>query len=131
MKVAEEASRTETPTATGCVDVSRLGCGYGMPGRVTLAPSVWLCCVYFAAQENDHIDPVTEAFRLDTLLRDAATAWAEHSRAANSRAGKCIFSFNPGRPMDDPHASPPHFNLSVTVQANDAADWATRIELEN
>jgi hypothetical protein len=102
-----------------------------MPGRVRLAPSVWLCCVYFAAQENDRIDPAREAFRLDKLVRDAATAWARHTRAAGSRAGQCIFRFNLGRPFEDPDAAPLRFDLSVTVQRDDTADYATRIELDN
>ena len=131
MNVAEQRPQTETPVATGWMDVSRLACGYGMPGRVRLAPSVWLCCVYFAARENDRIDAEEEAFRLDTLLRDAATAWAQHSRSVGTRAGHCIFSFNPGRPLDNPGASPVRINLSVTVQASDSADWATRIELDS
>lgn len=130
MNLSEQHALAAAPQATGWVDVSRVACGYGMPGRVELEPSVWLCCVYFAAQDEDRIDPAKEAFRLDSLLRDAATAWARHTQEAGSRAGQCHFRFKSGTPLDDSAGSPVSFNLSVTVEADDKADWATRIEME-
>ena len=120
----------ETPTASGWIDVSRVACGYGMPGHVKLASSVWLCCVYFASRDQERIDPSREALRLDSLLRDAATAWSKHARSDGSRSGQCIFRFNPGRPLDDYEGSPVSFNLSVTVQSDDKQDWETQIELD-
>lgn len=131
MHVTELQPRIESPEASGWIDVSRVACGYGMPGKVRLAPSVWLCCVYFAARDEDRIDPRREAFRLDALLRDAATAWSQHTRTVGSRAGQCIFRFNPGRPLDDNDSGPVSFNLAVTVRADDKTGWATQIELDN
>ena len=130
MILSEQPALSQPSHATGWVDVSRVACGYGMPGRVGLAPSVWLCCVYFAAQDKDRIDPAKEAFRLDTLLRDAATAWARHAQATGSRPGQCHFSYKTGTPLDHTAGSPVSFNLSVTVEADDEADWATRIEMD-
>jgi hypothetical protein len=34
-------------------------------------------------------------------------------------------------PADDIDATPVSFNLSVTVEADERAGWATRIELDN
>ena len=130
MNLSEQPALSQPSHATGWIDVSRVACGYGMPGRVELAPSVWLCCVYFAAQDKDRIDPAKEAFRLDTLLRDAATAWARHTQVTGSRPGQCHFSFKTGTPLDHTAGSPVSFSLSVTVEADDEADWATRIEMD-
>lgn len=130
MNLSDQRALTIAPHATGWIDVSRVACGYGMPGRVELAPSVWLCCVYFAAQDQDRIDPVKEALRLDTLLRNAATAWARHAQQSGSRPGQCHFSFKTGMSPDQSAGSPVSFNLSVTVEADDQADWATRIEMD-
>ena len=75
-------------------------------------------------------DAAGEAFQLDTLLRDAAMAWAKHARASGSRAGQYRFVFKPGAPPHDADPAKLSFNLSVTVEADDSADWATRIELD-
>ncbi len=130
MDVTEQSPTTEAPATTGWIDVSRVACGYGMPGPVKLAPTVWLCCVYFAARQNDSTDAAEDAFRLDALLRNAATAWAQHTRATGSRPGQFCFDFNPGKPPGGSGGSTVSFNLSVTVEANNTAQWATWIEMD-
>lgn len=130
MHVIEQASHTQTVATPSWMDVSRVACGYGMSGKVHLAPTVWLCCVYFAPNDEERIDPSREALRLDKLLRDTAGAWSKHTRAVGSRAGRCSFRYNPSRPLDESSRSP-SFNLSVSVQLNEKAEWATRIELDN
>ena len=130
MQVMIQAPQLQSETAPNWMDVSRVACGYGMTGKVQLTPTVWLCCVYLAAHDEERIDPSREALRLDKLLRDAASAWSNHTRSGGSRTGQCVFRYNPAKPMDE-SSDTPSFSLSVSVQANGEAEWATHIALDD
>ena len=104
------------------VEAGRRANATGLPGRVQLAPAVWLCCVYLSAQNAE---------RLEALLQAAADSWHGQEQTLGTRIGSCIFCFKPRRP--EPHA---HSGIGsaqgflIRIQSIDSGDGELLTRLE-
>ncbi|MGH8630423.1 MAG: hypothetical protein ACREU7_06620 [Burkholderiales bacterium] len=105
---------------------------HGLPGRVFLSPSVWLCCVYHDARDRERIDTVGEALRLRKLLAAALRAWRGHAGAAGRDARGCVFRYLPGArhlPGDTSGDAASGFLLRVSASRRATDGDVTRIDL--
>jgi hypothetical protein len=105
--------------------------GYGLPGSVQLAPSVWLCCVYLSSQASERVDAGREALRLDTLMRAAADAWSRQHRVAGAQGTTCVFCFRPDfteAPGSPAIGSSPGFLIRINVLPGPNGELLTRLD---
>lgn len=113
------------------VEAGRRANATGLPGRVQLAPAVWLCCVYLSAQNAERVDADCETQRLEALLQAAADSWHGQEQTLGTRIGSCIFCFKPRRP--EPHA---HSGIGsaqgflIRIQSIDSGDGELLTRLE-
>jgi hypothetical protein len=105
--------------------------GFGLPGQVQLAPSVWLCCVYLSSHASERVDANREAVRLDRLLRAAADAWLRQRPAAGMQAGTCVFCFRPDPSESAGHeaiGSSPGFLIRINALPGNNGEMLTRLD---
>lgn len=101
----------------------------GLPGRIQLSPSVWLCCVYLSPRVAERVDANCESIRFDALLRATTDAWQRYQRAPG--ASSCVFPFQPGALDEECYAvrsSAPGHLIRVQCEIDDDGSTYTRLE---
>ena len=116
-------------TAHSWMDAGQRFGADGLPGRIQLSPSVWLCCVYLSPRVAERVDAICESIRLDALLRATIDAWQRHQRAPG--ASSFVFSFQPDEQDEQCNAmrsSAPGYLIRVQCEIDDGGSTFTRLE---